>query len=526
MTLRRLLRLLPVGLVVLVALNMAMMLVIDRQARTTFEQVRAAQSQRDMISGIRTQCEALTFKAVAWTLTRRTTQARVYEEGKKSCFSAVELAASAMPQAKEKLAALQEKLTALAALLETIQSEHTDETKMVTVGRLEREVQPMTADMHRELDALVRVADDESVRLMARAQEQQQRTLWAGALVGIVAVVIGAILGSVVTRRILNSVGEAVSMASALAEGDLGVAPRVRSTDEIGQMLDAMDKARRAWIAAIGEIHVVTRYIAEIAEEIAQDAGTLNERSAHAATSLRDTARSMAELLSTVEASTASARKASDLAGTATGSAREGEAAVAQVARTMDDLSHASSKIGEIVALIDSIAFQTNLLALNAAVEAARAGEQGRGFAVVASEVRALAQRSSQAAGEIRGLIGASVEGVQAGARNAAGASGKIVQMGQSIAQVSSMIAEVSGAASRQNREIDQISSTIGELDKMTQHNARLVGSWTERAEHLREELRRLAGLVQRFRLPGAALAPASTAVIPARREERPLLGS
>ncbi|HST00216.1 MAG TPA: hypothetical protein VLJ84_01010, partial [Usitatibacter sp.] len=207
MTLRRLLRLLPIGLAVLVALNMAMMIVIDRQARTTFEQVRAAQAQRDMISGIRTQCEALTFKAVAWTLTRRTTQARMYEEGKKMCFSAVQTAGAAMPQAKAKLSALQEKLTALATLLETIQSEHTDETKMVTVGRLEREVQPMTAEMHQQLDALVRVADDESTRLMAEAQRQQQRTLWAGALVGIIAVVVGAILGSVVTRRILNSVG-------------------------------------------------------------------------------------------------------------------------------------------------------------------------------------------------------------------------------------------------------------------------------------------------------------------------------
>ncbi|HEX4333223.1 MAG TPA: methyl-accepting chemotaxis protein [Usitatibacter sp.] len=526
MTLRRLLRLAPVGLAVLVAVNMAMMLLIDRQARATFEQVRAAQSQRDMIAGIRTQCEALTFKAVAWTLTRRTTQARVYEDGRKSCFASVDEAAAAMPQAKTQLSALKERLTALAALLETIQSEHTDETKMVTVGRLEREVQPMTADMHKALDDLVRAADDESGRLMGDAQRQQRQTLWAGALVGVLAVVIGALLVHLLTRRILTSVGEAVNVASALAEGNLSIAPRVHRSDEIGQMLAAMDKARQAWIATIGEIHVVTRYIAEIAEEIAQDAGTLNERSAHAATSLRDTARSMTELLSTVEASTASARKASELAGAATGSAHEGEAAVAEVVRTMDDLSQASSKISEIVSLIDSIAFQTNLLALNAAVEAARAGEQGRGFAVVASEVRALAQRSSQAAGEIRGLIGSSVEGVQAGARNAAGASGKILHMGQSIAQVSSMIADVSGAASRQNREIDQLSNTIGELNTVTQHNARLVGSWTERAEHLRQELQRLAGLVERFRLPGASLAAATTVVISSRREERALIRS
>jgi len=170
--------------------------------------------------------------------------------------------------------------------------------------------------------------------------------------------------------------------------------------------------------------------------------------------------------------------------------------------KTMDDLNAASSKIAEIVAVIDSIAFQTNLLALNAAVEAARAGEQGRGFAVVAAEVRALAQRSSQAAGEIRGLIGTSVAGVKEGARSASGASRKIVHMGESIEQVSVMIADVSSAASRQNREIDQLSRTVAELDQLTQNNTRMVGSWTDRAEHLREELQRLAGLVQRFRLP------------------------
>jgi methyl-accepting chemotaxis protein len=210
----------------------------------------------------------------------------------------------------------------------------------------------------------------------------------------------------------------------------------------------------------------------------------------------------MSELLSTVAASTASAKRAAELAGTATGSAREGGAAMGEVVATMDDITAASGQIGEIVAVIDAIAFQTNLLALNAAVEAARAGEQGRGFAVVAAEVRALAQRSSQAAGEIRTLIGTSVERVARGARSAAGASGKIQHVGESIEEVSSVIGDVSGAASKQGREIDQLARAIDELDRLTQNNTRMVGSWTDRSTHLREELQRLAGLVQRFRLP------------------------
>lgn len=197
-----------------------------------------------------------------------------------------------------------------------------------------------------------------------------------------------------------------------------------------------------------------------------------------------------------------------------------------QVVATMEELTAASSKIGEIVGVIDSIAFQTNLLALNAAVEAARAGEQGRGFAVVAGEVRALAQRSSQAAGEIRRLIATSVDGVQQGARSASGASHKILNVGTSIEQVSVMIDEVSGAAKRQSREIDQLSRTIDELDQVTQNNTRMVGTWTDRAGQLREEVRRLAGLVQRFRLSRSAAVAAPPAAFDQRNLDGPAKAS
>ena len=514
MTLQKLLRLLPAGLVILVAVSLGMLFVQEQQSRATFDQVREAQGQRDLLAGVRSNCEALTFKAVAWTLTRRSTQGRQYQEGKAACFEAVAAAQRAMPLAGAEVGALRARLEKLAALLEAIQADHTDETKMVTVGRLEREVQPLTAEVHKALDGLARAADDESARLMAGALAQQERTLWFGGFAGLLAVVVGALLVRIVTRRILSSVGEAVAVASALAEGDLSVVPRVRRADEIGRLLAAMDQARRAWIAAIGDIHAATRHIAEAAAQIVRDASDLDASSGHAATNLRQTARSMGEIVATVAASTESARKAAELAGAATGSAHEGETAMAEVVTTMQGLSDASARIGEIVSVIDGIAFQTNLLALNAAVEAARAGEQGRGFAVVAGEVRALAQRSSIAAGEIRQLIATSVEGVRSGASSATGASAKIGHVGDSIEQVSAIIADVSGAASRQNRELDQLARTVDELDRVTQGNTRMVGSWKQRADYLRDELQRLEGLVARFRLPEEAEKPGSDPLI------------
>src|SRR5687768_13888021 len=161
MSLQRLLRLLPLGLVVLVALNLGMLLLQERQSRAAFAQIGVAQSQRDTLGNIRGTCEALTFKAVAWTLTRRSSQGRQYQDGKKECFAAVQQAEAALPHVAAALALLRQRLATLADLLEAIQADHTDETKMVTVGRLEREVQPLTVAVRKDLDDLTRAADDE-----------------------------------------------------------------------------------------------------------------------------------------------------------------------------------------------------------------------------------------------------------------------------------------------------------------------------------------------------------------------------
>jgi methyl-accepting chemotaxis protein len=373
---------------------------------------------------------------------------------------------------------------------------------MVTVGRLEREVQPLSRAIHKSLDELTAAADAQGAQIVETVISQQRRALWIGGIVGVIAIVLGFLLAQFVTRRIVAAVRQAATMARAVADGDLTVAPRSQRDDEIGRLVKATDQARLAWITAIGDIRLATESIARTSGEIALGASTLNERSGSAATSLRQTAGSMGGLLNMVEASTTSARKAADLAGTATSAAREGRAAVGELAQTMEDIRGSSAKISEIIGVIDSIAFQTNILALNAAVEAARAGEQGRGFAVVAAEVRALAQRSSQAAGEIRNLIGASVTRVAQGAQSASGASQKIADVSTAIDQVSTVIQTVSEAAHRQSKEIDQFARTIQELDQLTQSNSNMVESWTAAASELRGESQRLSGLVTRFKLP------------------------
>ena len=502
MSLKGLLRLLPVGLLLLVSLNMGILLLQTKQGREVFDQVRVAQAQRDALGIVRAQCGDLTQNAVAWTLTRRATQGKQYADGKAACLAALGKTREAMPDAARPLSDIQQRVQQLATLLEAIQSDHTDDTKMVTVGRLEREVQPLSRAIHKNIDDLARAADDQGAQVMSSVVAQQQRALWLGGIAGAIAIVIGFLLVRFVTQRIVAAVRQAASMARAVADGDLTVAPREQRDDEIGQLVNATDQARLAWITAIGDIRLATERIARTSSDIAQGADTLRDHSGHAASSLRQTAESMGGLLSIVEASTTSAREAADLASTATGAAHEGSAAVGELTQTMEDIRTSSAKIGEIISVIDSIAFQTNILALNAAVEAARAGEQGRGFAVVATEVRALAQRSSQAAGEIRNLIGASVERIARGAQSASGASQKIADVSLAIDKVSTVISNVSQAAHRQSKEIDQLARTIQELDQLTQGNASMVGAWTGAASELRGESQRLAGLVTRFKLP------------------------
>ena len=218
---------------------------------------------------------------------------------------------------------------------------------------------------------------------------------------------------------------------------------------------------------------------------------------------------------------------ANQLASSASSTATRGGSVVAQAVASMHEISASSRKIGDIIGLIDSIAFQTNILALNAAVEAARAGEQGRGFAVVASEVRSLAQRSAAAASDIKGLIHNSVTAVDGGVRHVEDAGAAMKEIVASVQRVGDIIGEITAAASEQSAGIGQVNQSVGEIDRMTQQNAALVeeSAAAAAAESLREQAARLSKVVQQFRLADEGNGMASLSRMPASAPDRALIG-
>jgi methyl-accepting chemotaxis protein len=253
----------------------------------------------------------------------------------------------------------------------------------------------------------------------------------------------------------------------------------------------------------VGEVRSGTDTIATASSQIAAGNLDLSSRTEQQASSLEETASSMEALTSTVKQNADNARQANQLAGSASEIALKGGVVVAQVVATMDSINASSKKIVDIIGVIDGIAFQTNILALNAAVEAARAGEQGRGFAVVASEVRNLAQRSAAAAKEIKGLIGDSVEKVDAGAKLVDQAGTTMGEIVESVKRVTDIMGEITAASQEQTSGIEQINQAISQMDQVTQQNASLVEEAAAAAESLQDQAGNLARVVSVFKLDG-----------------------
>ncbi len=345
-----------------------------------------------------------------------------------------------------------------------------------------------------------------------------------GTLVGLVLAIAA---GVIVTRSVTRPITDVIGTLKTVAAGDLTVNVRVDRADEVGDLQRALSDTVDALRRLMGEVRSGIDSVTTASGQIAAGNQDLSSRTEQQASSLQETASSMEELTATVRQSADAARAASSLAASASTAAGHGGDVVGQVVGTMDEISASSRKIGDIIGTIDSIAFQTNILALNAAVEAARAGEQGRGFAVVASEVRLLAQRSAEAAKEIKTLIGASADKVEAGGRQVAEAGQAMQDIVEQVRKVNDLIGEIANTTSEQSRGIEQVNIAVTQMDQVTQQNAALVEESAAAAASLSHQAQSLAEAVALFRVDTASHAAPRTVqtkanASAARRPARP----
>jgi methyl-accepting chemotaxis protein-1 (serine sensor receptor) len=371
-------------------------------------------------------------------------------------------------------------------------------------------IDDIVAVVHKQAESLARDA--------SRAAAAEKTTLVAGlTLLAIVAAVVSAIAGWLTIASITRRLQRATEIARTVASGDLTASIDPGRDDELGQLLRSLRDMNDSLAGVVGRVRDSAQTVSTASTQIAAGNTDLSARTEEQASSLEETAASIEEMTATVNQNAQNAGQANLVAAGAAEVARRGGDAVGEVVKTMEGIQASSRKIADIIGVIDSIAFQTNILALNAAVEAARAGEQGRGFAVVAGEVRSLAQRSAEAAREIKSLITDSVEQVNSGAKLADGAGRTMEEIVASVSRVSQLIGEIATATSEQSSGIAQANQAVGELDKATQQNAALVEESTAASESLRRLAIEMADAVSVFKLGDRAAAPLALAERPAR---------
>ncbi|CAJ4443663.1 methyl-accepting chemotaxis protein [Burkholderia pseudomallei] len=331
-------------------------------------------------------------------------------------------------------------------------------------------------------------------------------------------------LGVLISRSITKPMGNAVKFARTVADGDLTTHIGAASKDETGQLLKALGDMNDSLKRVVERVRMGSDAVATASGQIAAGNLDLSSRTEEQAASLQETAASMEELTSTVRQNAENAQQASGLASNASDVALRGSSVVDRVVDTMNDISERSSKIAEIIGIIEGIAFQTNILALNAnaAVEAARAGEQGRGFAVVAGEVRGLAQRSSSAAKEIKELISASVQKIRDGSALAGEAGRTMTEVTQAVARVTDIMGEIAAASAEQSRGIEQVNLAITQMDEVTQQNAALVEEAAAASHSLEEQGHELKQAVAFFRFDGSAAGGTADTAAPRHRAAPP----
>ncbi len=387
-------------------------------------------------------------------------------------------------------------------------------------GPMEELILPVRAGVSALIDLQLRVAKqefDDSQKRFAMVRNISIGTIIFGVL-------LACFMAFWLIRQIARPLAEAVQIAKSVADGDLTQKITVDSTNETGQLLQALKDMNESLANTVSTVRRGTETITVASGEIASGNADLSSRTESQAGSLEETASSMEELTSTVRQNADNARQANQLVVSASEVAVKGGSVVSQVVTTMGSIKDSSRKIVDIIGVIDSIAFQTNILALNAAVEAARAGEQGRGFAVVASEVRNLAQRSASAAKEIKSLIDDSVNKVDVGSKLVDQAGSTMEEIVTSVKHVADIMSEITSASQEQSDGIEQVNQAISQMDEMTQQNAALVEQAAAAAQSMQDQAVELSRAVSIFRLNGNSAPPAPIAkrVAPVLRQIKP----
>lgn len=335
---------------------------------------------------------------------------------------------------------------------------------------------------------------------VSESNDSYDRALWiiVSVLIVVLAVIVAVWLG--IKRGVIGPMNHLIENIRHIAGGDLEQNINVHGSNEMGQLASSLRHMQGELVRTVGDVRSGADAIYSGASEISAGNNDLSSRTEQQAASLEETAASMEELTATVKQNAENARQASHLAKSASDTAQKGGKVVDNVVQTMRDITASSQKIADIISVIDGIAFQTNILALNAAVEAARAGEQGRGFAVVAGEVRNLAQRSAQAAREIKSLIEDSVGRVELGSTLVESAGETMDEIVGAVTRVTDIMGEIASASDEQSRGIDQVGLAVAEMDRVTQQNASLVEESAAAAAALEEQASRLTQAVAVFR--------------------------
>ena len=401
-------------------------------------------------------------------------------------------------QAVEKIAAVDAK--GKAARDEAVEKSLSSD--MAGAGEVIRQtLRPVQVEHVAALDALLKELEAGSKASAAQAAQAYQSALMLMLVLGGSALVVGLLTAYLIQRSVVRPLRRAVAVAERVADGDLTQSIQSTSTDEVGQLLTALGRMNGSLEGIVVTLKAGAESVAIGSREIASGNMDLSQRTETQASALQATAAAMDELGSTVKHNADNARQASQLATGASTLATRGGAVVGQVVTTMKGINDSAKRITDITAVIDGIAFQTNILALNAAVEAARAGEQGRGFAVVASEVRSLAQRSAEAAKEIKALIGASMQTVAQGTVLVDHAGATMTEVVDAIRRVADIAAEISSATSEQSAGVAQVGESVTKMDHATQQNAALVEQSAAAAENLNVQAQQLVQAVSAFKL-------------------------